>query len=323
MLIIISRFALIAQGFFSICYHVCPTNHSLQFDSTMMYVMCMLGIVKIYQFRHPDANANAYSFFFFLGGIVLLEALTIYSHSWLIFGPFLLLYVAMTVFIAVDCYFIGIGRLDSRITKELAKDIVFNSWKGGADGEFRKVRYPKRFMFALTFCLVNFSHALYSAISKYKNPEKSATHVVLFILAGNLFCYILYYVFRKNRLRWKALCARCREEGIDDIDAKYTYPICFTDRRIPMFVSAGSLFAIFAFIFGIAGVTFYVSRNANRNLSPAESRNLNDDCLFQDFFDAHDLWHFFSSSAIFMAFLALLTVDDDQLHVPRDQIEVF
>ena len=35
------------------------------------------------------------------------------------------------------------------------------------------------------------------------------------------------------------------------------------------------------------------------------------------------MWHFFSSAAIFMAFLALLTVDDDYINVPRDNIEVF
>lgn len=41
--------ALICQGGFSICYHICPTNRSLQFDTTIMYIMCILGIVKIYQ----------------------------------------------------------------------------------------------------------------------------------------------------------------------------------------------------------------------------------------------------------------------------------
>ena len=60
-------FALTAQGFFSVCYHVCPTNLSLQFDTTMMYMICMLCFVKIYQFRHPDATANAFSTMGLLG----------------------------------------------------------------------------------------------------------------------------------------------------------------------------------------------------------------------------------------------------------------
>jgi hypothetical protein len=74
-----------------------------------------------------------------------------------------------------------------------------------------------------------------------------------------------------------------------------------------------------------AGIAFYYykNRNANRNLSPAESRNLNEDCIWLQFYDNHDLWHFFSAAAIFMAFLGLLTVDDDLLEVPRDKIYVY
>jgi hypothetical protein len=41
--------ALLCQSGFSICYHLCPTNLSLQFDTTIMYIICILGIIKIYQ----------------------------------------------------------------------------------------------------------------------------------------------------------------------------------------------------------------------------------------------------------------------------------
>ena len=64
----------------------------------------------------------------FLGILVRLEALALYSHSWWVFGPFLLFYVGMTVFVAFDCYYIGIGRLDKEVAWILAKDIVSN-WK--------------------------------------------------------------------------------------------------------------------------------------------------------------------------------------------------
>ena len=70
-------------GPFSVCYHVCPTNLSLQFDTTMMYVICILCYVKLYQFRHPDATANAYSTMGVLGVLVLIEALALYSSSWI------------------------------------------------------------------------------------------------------------------------------------------------------------------------------------------------------------------------------------------------
>ena len=68
---------------------------------------------------------------------------------------------------------------------------------------------------------------------------------------------------------------------------------------------------------------FYVHRSADRNLTPAESRNWNTECFLLDFYDFHDLWHFFSGAGIFMAFMALLNVDDDILFVPRDKIEIF
>ena len=41
--------ALIFQGCFSICYHICPTSMSLQFDTTTMYIICTLGLIKFYQ----------------------------------------------------------------------------------------------------------------------------------------------------------------------------------------------------------------------------------------------------------------------------------
>ena len=91
--------------------------------------------------------------------------------------------------------------------------------------------------------------------------------------------------------------------------------------KVPL--SAGTFFAIMALISCVFAVYFYVNRSANRNLSPAESRDLNSDCVFMDFYDNHDLWHVFSSAGIFLFFLTLLTIDDDILSVPRHEIEVF
>jgi hypothetical protein len=35
------------------------------------------------------------------------------------------------------------------------------------------------------------------------------------------------------------------------------------------------------------------------------------------------MWHFFSATALFLAFIFLLTIDDDLLLTDRDKIEVF
>ena len=108
-----------------------------------------------------------------------------------------------------------------------------------------------------------------------------------------------------------------------------------------MIISAGSTFALFAIVLAVIAASFYLDRSANRNLSPAESRGrselvkklkscifrlipgLNEPCGYYDFYDNHDVWHFASAAAIFFAFLAMLTMDDDMITRPKSQIEVY
>ena len=52
-------------------------------------------------------------------------------------------------------------------------------------------------------------------------------------------------------------------------------------------------------------------------------RNMNEPCMYMDFFDNHDMWHFFSATALFLAFIFLLTIDDDLLLEERKNIKVF
>ena len=43
--------AMVAEGLLSAIFHICPSNLSLQFDTTMIYLIIILIMVKIYQFR--------------------------------------------------------------------------------------------------------------------------------------------------------------------------------------------------------------------------------------------------------------------------------
>ncbi|CAL8131365.1 unnamed protein product [Orchesella dallaii] len=45
--------ALIVEGVLSAAYHLCPNQSTFQFDTCFMYVMSVLVLVKLYQFRHP------------------------------------------------------------------------------------------------------------------------------------------------------------------------------------------------------------------------------------------------------------------------------
>ena len=42
-------FALACQGIFSTSYHICPSNRTLQFDTTVMHIMFVLALIKLYQ----------------------------------------------------------------------------------------------------------------------------------------------------------------------------------------------------------------------------------------------------------------------------------
>merc|ERR1719215_399941 len=52
---------MILQGVFSSTFHICPSNVSLQFDTSMMYMMMVLSFIKTFQFRHPDTSANVFT----------------------------------------------------------------------------------------------------------------------------------------------------------------------------------------------------------------------------------------------------------------------
>ena len=258
---------------------------------------------------------------------MLIEAVALYSSSWIVYGIFLVLYLSMTVFIAFDCYYLGIGRTDYIVAIELAKDILAK-WRPVHPtpqdeidaGKLRQLRlkfapgwikYPRRFFFVCIFCLLNILHATYIVYKKVEDPSKNITHVVLRILVLNLIIYLLYYLIRKK------CCHTTESQYLQG--QKWKIFKC----EIPAFFSAGTFFTVLTLLSGLLAIILYANRSANRNLSPAQSRDLNVECSFLGFYDNHDLWHYLGAAGIFFAFLALMTVDDDILYVPRDKIDIF
>ncbi|CAH2209029.1 jg553, partial [Pararge aegeria aegeria] len=58
--------ALVMEGLLSGCYHLCPNKMNFQFDSSFMYVIAVLCMIKLYQSRHADVNASAHTTFMLL-----------------------------------------------------------------------------------------------------------------------------------------------------------------------------------------------------------------------------------------------------------------
>ena len=180
----------------------------------------------------------------------------------------------------------------------------------------------------------------------FLGDSKNVSHLVLLILVINLALYLFYYIIRKTKCYLfnchgkfflPPLCnltfisckcvlksffsgkCDCQPEYLQHNVDKQHCTLFGHSIRVP----GGTIFATSALILSIIAIIFYKGRSANRNLTPAQSRELNSECVFMDFYDKHDLWHFFSAAAVFMAFLALLTIDDDIMFVPREDIDVF
>ena len=75
------------------------------------YVICILGYLKIYQFRHPDATISAFATFALLGLLVMLEAVLLYTSNIFFFFLFWVTYVILFIFWAIDQYYLGMMRL--------------------------------------------------------------------------------------------------------------------------------------------------------------------------------------------------------------------
>ena len=75
-------------------------------------------------------------------------------------------------------------------------------------------------------------------------------------------------------------------------------------------------------VFGIA-IYFFVQKTKNDETSPANSRKLNRPCKIADFYDEHDLWHFFSSVGLFLCLMIVMTLDDRLMTRPEDMSKVF
>lgn len=128
----------------SACYHVCPNHSNFQFDTAFMYTIAILILLKIYQTRHPDINANAYTAFGALAFIIFIGnpfsrnkcSLSKFSNKhifsclfsgvigvlhanvyfWIFFTS---LHIISCLFLSVQIYYMGRWKLDAGIFRRV------------------------------------------------------------------------------------------------------------------------------------------------------------------------------------------------------------
>uniref|UniRef100_A0AAQ4P9B3 SID1 transmembrane family, member 2 n=1 Tax=Gasterosteus aculeatus aculeatus TaxID=481459 RepID=A0AAQ4P9B3_GASAC len=277
--------ALMMEGLLSACYHVCPNYTNFQFDTSFMYMIAGLCMLKLYQKRHPDINASAYTAYACLAGVIFFSVLGVVFGKgnnvfWIVFS---VIHILATMLLSTQLYYMGRWRLDSGILRRIV-NVIYTDCIRQCSGPM----YIDRMVLLVMGNIVNWSLAAYGLIER---PNDFASYL-LAIAICNLLLYFAFYIIMKLRSGERIQC-------------------------LPLVII---LFT--AVVWGLA-LYFFFQGLSTWQKTPAESREHNRDCILLQFFDDHDIWHFLSSIAMFGSFLVLLTMDDDLDTVQRDKIFAF
>jgi hypothetical protein len=312
---------MIMQGVFSMIFHVCPSNISLQFDTTMMYIMMSLCYAKIYQFRHPDIAMNAYHLMYSLAFVLIMEALSLYifkvATKAAFYSVFSLFYLFLIIYLVSDAYYYGMIKTSLKDMLPIFSRHIFGRCKHCMDA--------KGFVHSIVFVVINLALLVVTVLRADESGVNGLSSPILLIFAVNLGLYLLYYSIRKLveifiRLDSEADCPHDHYEENHNNDDESPPSRC---GYKPLMRFLSFMFFLLALVLMGGAAYFYVNKHQSRNLSPPESRNKNSVCSFMDFYDNHDMWHFISATALFSTFIGLLTIDDDLLSKHRDKIQVF
>ncbi|KAG5327516.1 SIDT1 protein, partial [Pseudoatta argentina] len=111
--------ALIMEGILSASYHVCPSHSNFQFDTSFMYVIAVLCMIKIYQNRHPDINARAPVTFGMLAVIIFAGLIGVLNGSKTFLIIFSILHLLICFFLTVQIYYMGRCKFDRGAFKRM------------------------------------------------------------------------------------------------------------------------------------------------------------------------------------------------------------
>ncbi|XP_014669089.1 PREDICTED: SID1 transmembrane family member 1-like [Priapulus caudatus] len=158
-------------------------------DTSFMYIIAGLCMLKIYQSRHPDINANAYAAFAAFAVIIFLAVLgVVYSKVWF-WALFFIVHVMAMLGLSTQIYYMGRWKLDTGIFQR-----VYLQLKNEMQTPSRPM-YMDRMVLLIVGCLINLSLALYGVLTRPKDFDS----YLLSIFIVNLLMYVLFYIIMKLR----------------------------------------------------------------------------------------------------------------------------
>ncbi|KAK0396832.1 hypothetical protein QR680_001879 [Steinernema hermaphroditum] len=276
--------AIMMEGVMSASYHICPSSSNYQFDTAFMYIIGALGMLRIYQIRHPDVNASAHVSFAVMAIFIFLAMCGVYLNDlpfWIVFA---VTYFLVMLNVSIQFYYKGRWKFSPRgICTELKR-----SCKHLKCYNFILPKHKGRFVFLFLANAINITYIVFGVL---KRP-KDFPSFLLFPFTVNLFLYMIYYMLMK-----------------------------YLHKERPVIRSV--FFMILSFLCWIASTYFFLHAANDWSVTPAYSREKNQDCILFRFYDTHDIWHFLSSISVFLSFAVLINIDDDLMSKRRDEIAVF
>uniref|UniRef100_A0A8C1N828 SID1 transmembrane family, member 2 n=1 Tax=Cyprinus carpio TaxID=7962 RepID=A0A8C1N828_CYPCA len=182
--------ALMMEGLLSACYHVCPNYTNFQFDTSFMYMIAGLCMLKLYQKRHPDINASAYSAYACLAAVIFFSVLGVVfgkgnTAFWIVFS---VIHILATLLLSTQLYYMGRWRLNSGILRRML-NVIYTDCIRQCSGPM----YIDRMVLLVMGNIVNWSLAAYGLI---KRPNDFASYL-LAIAICNLLLYFTFYIIMK------------------------------------------------------------------------------------------------------------------------------
>ncbi|XP_072948602.1 SID1 transmembrane family member 1-like [Epargyreus clarus] len=191
--------ALVMEGVLSACYHLCPNKMNFQFDSSFMYVIAVLVMVKLYQNRHPDVNASAHATFMLIAVVMAIGLIGIMYPSIYFYVLFTILHLTVCFVLALKIYYVGRFKMERAVVPRAWSALRQQGWRA-----FRP-HYTARAVLLAVATLANWIVAGYGL---YEHKTDFARHLLV-ILMGNAILYTLGYVcmklFHRERLPAPAL----------------------------------------------------------------------------------------------------------------------
>uniref|UniRef100_A0A670ZBM0 SID1 transmembrane family member 1 n=1 Tax=Pseudonaja textilis TaxID=8673 RepID=A0A670ZBM0_PSETE len=256
--------ALMMEGVLSACYHVCPNYTNFQFDTSFMYMIAGLCMLKLYQTRHPDINASAYSAYASFAVVICLAVLGVVFGKnvwfWVLFS---IIHVVASLGLSTQIYYMGRFKIDLGIFRRIAI-VLYTDYIQ----QCSRPMYMDRMILLVVGNLVNWSFAIFGLVYR---PRDFASYM-LGIFICNLLLYLAFYVIMKLRSSEKLL-------------------------PFPLFCIVATA------VVWAAALYFFFQNPSSWEETPAQSREKNRPCILLGFFDDHDIWHFLSAAALFFSFL--------------------